>query len=600
MNGENGKRFGWTLGALLLGGLGLRLAYVALQTRTDPWFLHPAGGDPADTLNWARELLSGEGVREGAFYGPPLYPYLVSLFLRVFGENFGLLYYIQHLLMVGTAGLLALVGRRTGGDLAGIATAVLFLFYGPNLFFASRPVAEPLAIFLLALTLWSFTHRTRWSGALAGGLAGLASVARPSLLPLAPLWAAGWARREPWRGAVLVLAMLLVLLPTTWRNYRVSGHLVPVSSNAGLTLYHGNGPGATGYFSAPRELVEGGKAEQRRSATRIAGLRTGQALDDVEADRWWGRQAVSARLADPLGSVGLAFWRAALTLGNDELALDMGPRQDLNPMRRAAPLPLALIVGLAVAGVALLGWRRSGGWPVWGAVLACAVTPLAFYVTSRYRLPMVAMLCLPAGIGLAALVRPQAGVGPRRIGLVALVLAAAGSLLVPTGELLAQSDAGGLRQRAHAWIQIDRLPEAEADLRASIARDGGSAHAWYLLGEVYARMERVADAENGYRRALAIQPGYAPAVCMLGEVLRRQGRDEEALPVLRQGLDSNAVGAACWTHLVGALIGLGRLDEATEEAQRASESGVVLHPQVVEVLRRAQPRNAGEIGGTDE
>ena len=56
-------RFGWVLGGMLLVEIVVRLAYVAAQSRTDPWFIHPSG-DPADTLMWAWEIVTGEGMRD--------------------------------------------------------------------------------------------------------------------------------------------------------------------------------------------------------------------------------------------------------------------------------------------------------------------------------------------------------------------------------------------------------------------------------------------------------------------------------------------------------------------------------------------------------
>jgi tetratricopeptide (TPR) repeat protein len=579
-------RFRWVLGGMLLAAIVVRLGYVAAQAGSDPWFLKPMGGDPRDNLFWAWEIASGEGLRGGAFYGAPLYPYLLSGFLRLFGENFGLLYYLQHLSMVAAAGLLASTGRRLMGEAAGLAAGAVFLLYQPNLFFASRPMAEPIGILLMSLAVFAVTGRTRRAGAVAGWVAGLASVARPSLLPVAPLWAMGVARRSPWRAAALVLGFVLALVPTTVRNYLVSGHVVPVSSNAGVTFYHGNGPAATGYIRVPPELGQVGKGNQRKIATRVASERAGRVLDDVEADRWWGRQALRERLRHPLGSARLLLWRVALLGWNAELALDMGPRQDPNPLRWAAPLPFAAILGLTAAGIALAGWRGTGGWAVWGAVLACAVAPLAFYVCSRYRLPLVAMLCLPAGAGLAALVRPRLSKRARWRGFAVAVVVATLSLAVPAGDLLAQSDAGGFRQRAWAWRQVLRFPEAEADVRRSLELQPGSPHAWFQLGDVLELTGRAAEAEACFRQALHLQPGYARASCALGSVLRDDGRAAEAVQHLRRGLEVQTFFGHCRSDLVGALATLGRLDEARAEVDRAAAAGETLDPGVLVELRR--------------
>ena len=48
----------------------------------------------------------------------------------------------------------------------------------------------------------------------------------------------------------------------------------------------------------------------------------GREFDEVEADGWWGRQAVDARLSDPSGSLALLARRVLLLVNSRELGLD--------------------------------------------------------------------------------------------------------------------------------------------------------------------------------------------------------------------------------------------------------------------------------------
>jgi Tfp pilus assembly protein PilF len=592
-------RFQWSLGALLLAGLAGRLAYVAAQSRTDPWFLRPPA-DGADVLAWARELVAGQGLREGAFYAPPLYPYLVGGLFALFGENLGLLYYLQHVMVIASAGLLAIAARRLVGEGAALATCALVLLYQPLLYFGSRPVGEPLGILLLSGALAALTTERRTVTGAAGLLTGLAAVARPNLALAGPLWAAGEGRRRGVRAAGWLLAgFLLALVPTTVRNYAVSGHFVPVSANAGLTFYHGNGPGATGFIREPPALAQTGKGDQRRLATWVARQRSGEELDAVEADRWWGRQALRERLEHPGDSLLLLLRRASLLLWNAELTLDGGPRQDPNPLRWLAPLPFCVLIGLSAAGLALAGVRGTGGSRVWAPIVAGAAAPLLFYISSRYRLPMAAMLCLPAGAGLSLLVRPPAGTGVRRrvVAVAVLLLVVAGSLAVPGGDLLAQGDAAGLVQRGRAWRVVGDLPRAEADFRLAVERNPGWAPALFYLAEILDAQGRGSEAERLYRETLRRAPGYANAACYLGQMLNLDGRYAEAEPLLRRGLQSFPYHEVCWNHLVGALIALGRSDEAVVSARQAIALGVPLDPAVQSFLEAAGAAEAGNGKG---
>ena len=274
------------LGAIALA---LRLAYVAAQPGTDPTFARPML-DEALYVGWARGLAAGGGQPPGAFYLAPLYPNVLALWAAA-GAGFGTLYALQQIVAVATAGALAWTARSFAGPGAGIAAGVLALAYHPALFFASRPLGETLAVALLAFAL-AVGSGARGPGATSGLLCGLAALARPNLAPIAVAWSLGWPRRA----ALLLGGAALVVAPVAARNWIASGHLVPVSSNGGITLYQGNGPGALGIFT-PVEGLSGRLDRQRDEATRTASAVAGKRLDDVEADAWWGRRALRVRIA---------------------------------------------------------------------------------------------------------------------------------------------------------------------------------------------------------------------------------------------------------------------------------------------------------------
>ena len=117
----------------------------------------------------------------------------------------------------------------------------------------------------------------RWfpAAVLAGGVFGLACLARPKLLPV-PLVTILLLPRAGRRAASLATAysvLLLVLVPWTVRNYRAFGHVV-VSTNVGVNLLIGNGPWADGTYTFGPELERirdgGDESERDRRARRYA------------------------------------------------------------------------------------------------------------------------------------------------------------------------------------------------------------------------------------------------------------------------------------------------------------------------------------------
>jgi tetratricopeptide (TPR) repeat protein len=357
-------------------------------------------------------------------------------------------------------------------------------------------------------------------------------------------------------------------------------------------LYTGNAPGADVRGTQRPPGSTGGVSTQQSDATRMANLLSGLEMDPVEADQWWARRAIEARLDDPIGTLKLLARRATLLISNSELSLAMAPAMDTNPLRWLAPFPICLLIGLAVGGVAGLGWRRTGGWPVWLAILACAAMPLIFYVTSRYRLPMVALLCLPAGVGLNALATgaEDVGLSRKRLGLLLGAAAAIASIVIPVGEMKT-GEVTSLLERASAWRKQGDLINAEADLRRALDRHPDATSAWVQLADLQRVDGRPGDAEQSFRRALVIDPGSADAAGGLGGLLLGVGRAGEAVPLLEHFLGANPLHAAGWNSLVLALWNSGQQDEARQAVQQASERGVRLEKKLLDAME-GSPRPA--------
>lgn len=607
--GPTSLRFRWILAVILFGGLLLRAGYLVVQAAHDPWFAQPAF-DGALYVDWARTLAAAGEGSGGAFYLAPLYPWVLSWWIRLAGESFGLLYGMQQALGLATAALIAVAGRRRLGESGALAAAALYLLYWPLQYFASRPLGESLAIFLLFAALAAAWREDRRGAALAGLLVGLAALARPNLLLVAVFWIVGEAAARRWRRAVLVLAgSTLALLPAVVHNLGASGHFVPVSSNGGLTLYHGNGPGARGVYT-PATGLSGDPLRQREEATALARLRSGLDLDPVEADRWWGRQALRARLERPAETPLLVGRRLLLTLDSHEYALDYAPELDTNPWRpvldfgqrlRVPLVPLGLLLGLGATGLILGGARRSGGWRVWAAIGATALAPLLFYVSSRYRLPLAALLVLPAGAGLAALFRPGEEIRRRRgkaalaAGLVLCLL----SLLMPFPELKRSMTGQALAGRAVAHRKAGNPERARGDARRALELAPRSATVQFNAGTIAEALGQPAEAEASYRRALAIRGDLAEAAGNLAAILIRSGRAAEAIAPLRRALRERPWSDQCWNNLIVALFEAGRREQALEAAQEALRYGVTPDPGLIERIRAFSDRDLSERGQSE-
>jgi tetratricopeptide (TPR) repeat protein len=589
---------------VLLVATALRLLYLWAQPSADPSFAHPAQ-DGDYYLQWARAIAAGEGRAVGAYYLAPLFPHVLALFLVVFGENFAMLYLFQQLLGLATALVIAIGGRALIGARAALIATALFLLHHPLVFFSSRPLGEPLALFFLFAS-WALAARTSGRSALCAGLlAGVGALARPNLLLVPLFWALADTVSGRWRQAALLIGgVSLVLLPVALRNAAVSGHPVLVSSNSGITAYHGNGLAARGVYTMPAGF-SGELGSQRDEATALARLHAGRELDPVEADRWWGREALRVRLADPWGSAWLLLRRASLLLDNYEYGLDAHPMLDGNPWRptwrlpegrELALVPFALLLGLAVAGLAMSGVRGTGGWWTWSAIVAAALTPLLFYVSSRYRLPTAALLVIPAGCGLNRLIARDGNGGGRLRALIAggAVLALSLGLswidLSDLGWIRRTGQAEALANRAAAHQHAGDLEAADRDARRATALAPWSARSRFNLAVIAEARGRLEEAEQSYREALELSEGaLAEAAANLAKIMIDRGQADQAVSVLTRALEARPTHETCWTNLVVALMLSGRREDAAEAVRRALALGAALDPGLVTLVEPGLP-----------
>jgi tetratricopeptide (TPR) repeat protein len=110
--------------------------------------------------------------------------------------------------------------------------------------------------------------------------------------------------------------------------------------------------------------------------------------------------------------------------------------------------------------------------------------------------------------------------------------------------------------RALAFERLDRVPDAEADLRKLIELDPDNADAMNALGYTLAdRTDRYDEALKLIQRALELRPETPAIIDSLGWVLHRLGRTAEALPHLRRAFELQRdaevaahLGEALWVH----------------------------------------------------
>jgi 4-amino-4-deoxy-L-arabinose transferase-like glycosyltransferase len=390
---RHGRKTLILLAAILLLGFGLR-AYRVVEPL-------PVPGDDAH----AYYALSKSLYTEGSFGGPnfedpsdwsPGAPLLYAAsFYATGGAREGMARIVELLLGLGAILVVYLLGRRIACRPAGLLAALGVAVYPPFIHSVGALYSEPPAMLTLPGAVLAFlwaadglgdpARDRAWARWLVPGLLfGLTAMLRPEyllvgiafvLLALIRVWRArGW-QSSLIAAAALLAAMLLPIAPWAVRNQVVLDRTVPISTGGGKALYVGTFLPADGEYQRVkailaqrylhRELDPHSQALEEVSpkplfdhvANRYPDLPRDSALGKI------GKQNFSHYFGeDPLGYLAMTVrktWRM--------WSAGIGEAMEST----AGRVVQTLIVVLALAGLALLAWRR------WWWELVAMATPLA-------------------------------------------------------------------------------------------------------------------------------------------------------------------------------------------------------------------------------
>lgn len=558
-------------GALIVAAAFAVKLVVLLQLWDHP-LLQPHGElDTAYYVALSRQIAT-EGVLAptGAFVVSPLYVYFLA---AVFAAGGTLLaaQLIQIALGATAVGLLFATARYWFGERAAVAAAALAILSGFFTFNEVLILQSAVDPFLVACVLYALTRTIAGGGtsafASAGAALGLLALNRPNALVVAVAAAGavfvsqGWRMRN--RTLVLPAALLAVLAANGARNYAVSGQALVIASHGGLNLYIGNHDRADGTYT-PVPGITPSIAGQARDATRVAEASTGRTLSPSEVSNYFTGRAIDWVTDHPAAALRLWIRKIGILLNRVDVPLNYSyafyAREPRSLLRVLAAGPwLVLPLGLVGLLWPVLRASRRGYWvwamfvPVYGASV------VLFFVSDRYRMPLLVPLCATAG---AALVRLFDLARARRImpllrpaGAVALVA------LVVFADLGLDNGLGGEQTRKAVWfVEEGSFDEARRYVEQISDEHSHAGVLRFRVGQAFLDAGRHKDAAGLLAEAAAID-GPQPAIRLaLGEALLGSGRADEAVAHLEAGRDTDIKVAA--PLLVRALVLAGRPDEA--------------------------------------
>jgi tetratricopeptide (TPR) repeat protein len=597
--------------AIVLLAFGLRLIYV-LEVQSSPYFRTPVM-DPLYHHEWAQAFAAGETFWEGPYFRAPLYPWFLGVIYWLFGpDNPFAPRIVQAVLGSLSCGLLYLIGRqvfsRTASAIAGFAAATYWIF----IYYDAELLIPVLIVFLDLLLLWLLLRTGARRAAhlwLVNGLVlGLSAIARPNILAFAPalvVWIL-MLHRPHWRRAVgyavcLFIGCLLPILPITVRNYVVGHDLVLIASQGGVNFYIGNNPHSDGMSA----IIKGDPGQWRpcyEAQIARAQKALGHPPKASEVSRWYFRQGLRFIYEQPGRAAELMlrklgyFWSHWEVSNNQDVYFFTGY---YTPLVRYLPLSFGVVGPLGALGVCLSLRRAKQLFPLWGFVLVYMLTVVLFFVTARYRVPVVAVLILLGSHAASWLVQSLRARRWRSLAFAGLVLAAMATIAVRTPPNVDKTMIQAHRETGLELARQERFVEAEHILNEFVARARAAgrpvdAESWYTLGYVRLKLQKYEEAVKCFEQALTLRPFYPEARSNLGYAFIALGRPYKAMEQFERIVRDDPQNDKAHVDLANGLAQLGQIDEAIRHILQAIEINPANARRLVEIAERVRQRGNAE------
>lgn len=626
--------------AIVVFGLLLRLLYLYFNVHA-PDFASPLL-DPQLNDYWARALITGDWtppphadnpeIATTPYGRPPAYPWLLAVIYFLFRGSYLAPRCIQIAIGLANILLVYLLGKRLFGRASGAVTALLMSIFWASIYFEGELNSPTWEVFLslsmiLLLLHWASTY-TVLSLSVAALCLGLGALMRPNIL-LPGALVLLWIFLKAYRGTsklskacahacLFAGIVLLIISPVIVRNWRVGRQFVFISYYGGINAYIGNNPHSEGTEPEVPDLYEISGVE-KWNCFNYPSIVRGMArhldkpdLSFAGASHYFYLRALEFWREQPLQACMLTLRKAWLFWGPHEISDSKVVHYERLHSPILAYLPrFSHLLALVLTG--MLGWRlferkrSSGSETDKPLVLLFAagyfISILPFFVSERYRFPILPLLLPFAGYGIILVYRFLRQKEFNRAFVFSLLAvpvylavssplfsytpdhskwhlhrgiayAARGKAEDAVHSLLAaiaenpENDEAHL-QLGYLYVKQGRVTEAMEHYHRALEANPNNVFAANNLGYEYYLQENFKEAEKYYRQALARQPIFTLALNNLGNALLHQGDADGALSCFEKVLDINEKDPFARYNIGNVYLETGRYEQAIENFDKA-------------------------------
>lgn len=449
----------------------IRLVF-AFQVKASP-LVHGLASDSKEYIEFATRMLAGDFTHQDFIMFNPLYPVLLYLVFGVFGVNVFAAILVQVVLDILSCFMIYTLTRRLFDGTTGLVAMTIYALYGDIIFFTGVLLA-PISICFLSLLfmnllLLGVEKRKLTIFGLSGLVFGLQVLVKPNIflfIFVVPLWIV-WALRSKigvqraWLPAVSFLGFfLLVILGVSARNYTIEQHFSPFSTQGGLNFYIGNHSGSTGVFMTP-EGVSAVPQYQVKSSIQHAEKQMGKALGPQGASDYWMKQGMEYIAENPFDFIALTLKKTTLFWHHEAVYqnVDIEQCKKLIPLLQVPFLSFGLVAPLGLLGCFLWVMRRRKEPNVLLVLLYIGVYmagTVIFFITARFRLPVVPFLIVAGAYGSKAIFdalvteRNQ----KRTLGLLAVLAVCTGLVHFPFSIKVCSANPRASTRCTTTWVEL--------------------------------------------------------------------------------------------------------------------------------------------------
>ena len=578
----------------------LLLRVVTLVRLSNSALMLHSGADMRFYDEWAQRIAHGRLTDHLAFYGLPLYAYLLAGIYALFGTGLFLPALLQAAVDATTAALIYKIAAgifpahagsvtragREGVNKVALAAAAGWAFFIPAETYAL--ILMPTTWFVCAFwfVIWLLIKNEQAPSATLsiayGAFIGVVATGVATILFLIPLIVTAiiqkpWNPRStlpPLRGRILSIILLLAgfVLGTApcWLHNRFVAHdPVFLSTHGGINLWIGNNPVANGYPRFPTG-IRAAQASMLQDSTAIAETAVGHPLKRSEVSAYWSAKAIGYIADHPgkwlrlLARKSLNFWNA---FQYDDLSVISSFREGSVTL---PGLRFALVAAFGVTGIAFaLSRYRASRWIV-AAMLLHMVAVLTVFITERYRLAIVPGLLIFSGFTVVEFYHSCLRHDWRALGASIVVLSGVTFLISQPRK---DPSLWALDAYNSGWQALETGDLSRAENRLELARAyvPDNAETTFALGNVRLQQHNLPAAKAFYVATLSLDQNHKGALNNLGVLALDEGDPSTAVSCFRRVVAQEATSAKAHFMLAKALAAADDPTAARAESARAAE-----------------------------